>query len=92
MIRIERNFQKLIRNFFLVPFGKKNIPEALANLRIVRNSLRKAQAQNFTRWPILGTYQNVETVTFDTWDEEADFVFDYFEQRYKWFDAYVENL
>lgn len=71
---------------------KARIPEALANLRKVRDSLRKAQVQNFTRWPILGKYQNIETVTFNTWDEEANFVFDYFDLRYKWFDTYVEQL
>lgn len=71
---------------------KTRIPEALTNLQILRNSLRKAQEQNFARWPILGTYQSVETVTFDTWEEEADFVFDYFELRYNWFDTYINNL
>lgn len=71
---------------------KSKIPEALSKLQSLRNSLCKAQEKNFTRWPILGTYQSVETVTFDTWEEEADFVFDYFNLRYSWFDSYVEKM
>lgn len=71
---------------------KTKIPGALSKLHVLKESLRQAQAENFTRWPILGTYQSVETVKFDTWEEEADFVFEYFDQRYQWFDAYINNL
>lgn len=71
---------------------KSRIPEALSNLHRLRDNLYQAQAQNFTRWPILGTYQSVETVSFATWEEESRFVFDYFDRRYNWFDAYIDNL
>lgn len=71
---------------------KPRIPEALSKLHLLKETLRHAQAENFTRWPILGTYQSIETITFDTWEEETDFVFDYFDQRYQWFDTYINNL
>lgn len=71
---------------------RPRIPKALATLQGVRRSLHGAQALNFARWPVLGTYLSVETVTFGTWEEEADFVFDYFGQRLDWFDTYIDNL
>lgn len=71
---------------------KSRIPEALSNLHRLRDDLREAQASNFTRWPILGTYQSVETVSFGTWEEEVKFAFDWFELRYEWFDSYINAL
>lgn len=68
------------------------IPQAVQNVQNVRNNISNAANHNFTKWPTLGTYPGVSLYTFDTWDEEADFIFTYFQQRLEWFDSYIDSL
>ena len=69
---------------------KTRVPQAVQNVQNVRNTIKNAANHNFTKWPILGTYPGVGLYTFDTWNEEADFIFTYFQQRLEWFDSYLD--
>ncbi|MDR1666275.1 MAG: CotH kinase family protein [Bacteroidales bacterium] len=54
------------------------LEEKMANLR---EELRYAQTENFTRWPILGRYISVGLVKFPTWEEECDYALNFLKQR-----------
>lgn len=86
----DENFRKIIKKEWSQ--AKNKIPLTLSNLRNLASSLEKAQQGNFSRWPILGSYVSVEIIKFDTWQEEVDYVFDFFEKRVRWFDSYVNNF
>jgi hypothetical protein len=49
------------------------LPALETKIKELKDELRYAQKENFTRWPILGRYISVGLVKFSTWEEETDY-------------------
>lgn len=68
-------------------------------IRSVRSTIEEemiriqyAQKANFERWPILDIYLGPQLTAFGTWEEEVDYMFQFFDERVIWFDKYVSNM
>ena len=51
--------------------------------------LQKLQIENYIKWPQTGQQLNVR---FDTWEQEVDYVNQFFEDRIVWMDEYIASL
>lgn len=49
--------------------------------------LAEAQERNFARWPVLGTHVWPNVFVGDTWEEEAEWMKDWMDQRITWMDS-----
>ena len=56
----------------------------------VANSIALTQKANFERWP--GSGGQELNVQFDTWEEEVEYINDFFDKRIKWMDSYINSL
>lgn len=69
-----------------------NLHQITARVNKVRKDIEYSQKSNFERWPILGKFIRVELVTFDTWNEECNYAYDFFDKRIQWFNGWIANL
>lgn len=67
--------------------GVWSTPSLLADVEAMRLELEEAQARNFARWDILGSYVWPNWFVADTWDEELDFMESFIVERAAWIDA-----
>ena len=58
-------------------------------LSLVDGVIEVAQRTNFKRWPILDQYISVGLIHLGSWEAEVEYVFDFFEKRCAWFDAWL---
>ncbi len=70
---------------------KTQIPGMKQKLREEMEAIRRAQATNFRRWPILDKYISVGLIHLDSWDAEVDYVFNFFDEHSAWFDKWLQN-
>jgi len=68
---------------------KPQIPAILKEMDELKQSIKSAQAHNFKIWPILDEYTSVGLVHFGNWSAECDYVYDFFDKHYKWFDTWI---
>lgn len=68
------------------------IPDVITRINKEEERVRYAQKSNFERWPGFNKYLGVGLTAFDTWEEEVDYVYQFFENRLTWFDSYIENF
>jgi len=54
--------------------------------------LGEAQERNFDRWPILGQYVWPNAVWYDTYEEEVDYLKDFYLRRMIWMNSALNNL
>lgn len=66
---------------------KTHIPELEKAIIEVRDEIKYSQKQNFEKWPNLD--HQPPNVIFDTWEEEANYVTDFFNKRISWIDRYI---
>jgi hypothetical protein len=67
------------------------LPELEEKTGKLKEELRYAQKENFTRWPILGRYISVGLVKFPTWEEETGYALNFLQQRAAWLDQELKN-
>jgi len=51
-----------------------------------------AQVSNLQICPILGTYINIEVISFPTWEQEVEYAIHYIQHRFEWMDSYISSL
>lgn len=70
---------------------KNVLPQILSDMEQLRLKLQYAQHSNFELWPILGVNRGNWLTNFATWEEEADYVIDFFERRCEWAEDYFRR-
>ena len=60
---------------------KVKLPSYMNKMAVVAHSISDAQVANFDRWNILGRYISVGLINFKTWEEEVDYVENFFAER-----------
>ena len=68
---------------------KPQIPAFKEKMTALAEGISEGQAKNFQRWNIFGWHVSVGLVCFDTWEEEVQYVSDFFDHRVKWLDNYL---
>ena len=68
---------------------KSNVQQVRDEIEKVRESIAIAQIDNYIKWPQTGQQLNVR---FDTWEQEVDYVNQFFEDRIVWMDEYIASL
>ena len=68
---------------------KAQMPDILKTMRDYCTQIEVAQRTNFKRWPILDQYISVGLIHLGSWEAEVEYVFDFFEKRCAWFDAWL---
>lgn len=71
---------------------KSRLPEIKDAIAEEADRIKDAQIDNFGRWDVLGKPISVGLYFFDTWEEEVDYLSDWFDQRCSWFDTYITTL
>lgn len=71
---------------------KPLLPELIAEMRTISESIFYTQGSNFQRWPILDSYIAAGLVALGAWIDEVDYVEDFFERRAEWFDSFIGSL
>lgn len=54
------------------------------------DNITPARASNWEKWPISGILFN--NVSFETWEEEKNYMINFYQERKVWFDEYISNL
>jgi hypothetical protein len=54
--------------------------------------LGEAQARNFERWPVLGTYVWPNSFVSDSWEEEVEYLREWLHNRAEWLDGAFASL
>lgn len=70
---------------------KESVPGVLAQLKSIRESLIYAQEDNFRKWDVLGVYLDESLVAFDTWEEEIEYIDNWYKGRMSWFEDYLTD-
>ncbi len=70
---------------------KPCIPTIIERMEQLRALLKCAQENEFELYPILGKYYGNGLHAFETWEEEVDYVIDFFKKRTDWLDSYFAN-
>lgn len=70
---------------------KIHIPEVKEKLNTIQKTLNYAQKDNFKKWDVLGKYLDESLVAFNTWEEEVNYMNNWFDERIKWFDNYISE-
>ncbi len=71
---------------------KPQLPDFQQEMRDIAQTLIYTQEDNFTRWKVLGKYESVILVAFDTWSQEVLYAEDFLAKRITWFDSYLSSL
>lgn len=69
---------------------KQHIDEVKYIISMKQEEIQYAQQDNFIKWPILGEYIAVSLVSFQTWQEEVEYILSFFDKRVKWLDEELE--
>ena len=68
---------------------KPLLPAFQSKVAQVAENIRDEQITNFGKWQILGKYISVGLINFSTWDEELNYVKQFFADRITWLDSYI---
>ena len=68
---------------------KPLLPAFQSKMAQVAENIRDEQITNFGKWQILGKYISVGLINFSTWDEELNYVKQFFADRITWLDSYI---
>ena len=68
---------------------KVQIPTIRYAVQKVADSITKAQYKNFDLWPDSGKL--LGNVYFDTWQDEVDYVNDFYQKRAEWLDGFISQ-
>ena len=68
---------------------KPLLPAFQSKMAQVAENIRDEQITNFGKWQILGKYISVGLINFSTWDEEFNYVKQFFADRITWLDSYI---
>lgn len=69
----------------------KNKKSVITNeIDAVTTALSLTQQYNFNKWPQSGRVHEMN-VSFDTWEEDVNYVNNFFSDRFDWFGSYVES-
>lgn len=66
---------------------KVKLPAYMNKMTMVAHSIREEQIANFDRWQILGKYVSVGLINYPTWEEEVDYVKNFFADRVELIDS-----
>lgn len=68
---------------------KLRIPALKQKIDDVVVCIHEAQAMNFARWPVIGTYLGASLICLGSWEEEVRYNSDFFDERVKWMDEFL---
>ena len=68
---------------------KPLLPAFQSKMAQVAENISDEQITNFGKWQILGKYISVGLINFSTWDEELNYVKQFFADRITWLDSYI---
>jgi hypothetical protein len=64
------------------------VDDVKSEVNSVRQKIAKAQADNFKKWPNPGWPLNIQ---FDTWEEEADYLENFLDERIAFLDSHISK-
>ena len=67
---------------------KTHVEEVKSEVNVVRQVVAKAQTDNFKKWPSPGRQLNIR---FDTWEEEADYLENFLDERIAFLDSRISK-
>lgn len=67
---------------------KSNVHLVKDEIEAVRQRISTAQAANFKIWPPKSNYYNI---SFDTWDEEVEYILQFFDERLEWLEGHYDS-
>ena len=67
---------------------KTHVEEMKSEINVVRQVVAKAQKDNFKKWPSPGRQLNIQ---FDTWEEEADYLENFLDERIAFLDNRISK-
>ena len=67
---------------------KTKISQIKQEVSSTANIISTAQVYNFEKWPDTGQVLNVQ---FDTWEEEVNYINQFFDDRASWLDEYISS-
>lgn len=70
------------------PVTQPRISAVKEKLEDVAACINEAQAMNFTRWPVIGTYLGASIICLGSWEEEVQYNADFLDERVKWMDDF----
>lgn len=65
-----------------------HVEDVKSEVNSVRQKIAKAQADNFKKWPNPGWPLNIQ---FDTWEEEADYLENFLDERIAFLDSHISK-
>ena len=68
---------------------KPRIPMVKEKLEDVAACINEAQAMNFARWPVIGTYLGASLICLGSWEEEVQYNSDFLDERVRWMDDFL---
>lgn len=83
-ISLSPSFREEVKKEWALFCNKNN--QVIDMINDVINEISTAQLYNNIKWPNTGQTLNVR---FDTWEEEVQYVTDFYNNRIAWFDAYI---
>lgn len=69
---------------------KEQLPMVEKIIYNLCDKITTARASNWEKWPISGILIN--NVSFETWEEEKNYMINFYQERKVWFDEYISNL
>ena len=68
---------------------KQNIPQVKDEIEQVRQTVSKAQEDNYKKWPVKKSALNI---SFDTWEQEVEYILKFFDDRIRWLDEHYATM
>lgn len=68
---------------------KPRIPALKQKMTELAYSINEAQAMNFARWPVFGSYLGASIINLDSWEEEVQYNADFLDTRIEWMDGFL---
>lgn len=68
------------------------LPAFKEKMAEVADNIKEEQKKNYEKWNTLGWNVSVGLIRFDTWEEEVQYVTDFFNDRVEWLDNLLDTL
>lgn len=92
-------FSELMKKPDFIRSLKMNWKEVSSKLSIlpqrideIASTISLSQIDNFDKWQTMGKFVRVEVVVHETWEEELDYLKSFYNQRFSYMNAYINNL